>query len=324
MIISKTPFRISFCGGGTDLREFYKCKSGAVVSTAINKYMYITVNKKFDNEIRIGYSRTENVKNVDEIKHELVREAMKMAGITQGIEITSMADIHSRGTGLGSSSSFLVGLLNALFAFKGEHKSAEFLAKKACEIEIDTLKGPIGKQDQYIAAYGGLNYIKFNPNESVFVEPIICKDHVVQRLQQNLLLFYSGLTKKSNEILYEQKANSKKRINILSKMAALAGDAASAISKGKLDEFGRLVHKNWIYKKQLASGITNQLIEKYYEKAAKAGAIGGKILGAGGRGFLLIYCEEEKQKRVINTLKDLRLTHFRFEPQGSRIIYVGD
>lgn len=324
MIISKTPFRISFCGGGTDLRAFYMYEPGAVTSTAIDKYMYITVNKKFDNTIRVGYSKTENVKNVESIKHDLVREAMKMTGVTEGVEITSMADIHSRGTGLGSSSSFLVGLLNALYAYKGMHKSAEFLAQKACEIEIDILKEPIGKQDQYIAAYGGLKYIKFDSSENVFVQPIICNKEVMEELQQNLLLFYTGLKKKANKILHEQKENISNKREVLSKMAALAGGLKDSINEGRLDSFGKLLNENWRYKKELASGITNPTIEGYYRKALKAGATGGKILGAGGRGFLLVYCEKEKQKKILNALGNLRLINFRFEPQGSRIIYVGD
>lgn len=324
MIISKTPFRISFCGGGTDFFDFHKDSPGAVASTAIDKFMYITVNKKFDNEIRVSYSKTENVKHVDEIEHPLVREAMKMTGITEGVEITSMADIPSKGTGLGSSSSFLVGLLNALYAYKGEHKSAEFLAQKACQIEIGILKEPIGKQDQYIAAYGGLNLIKFNPDGSVFIEPIICKNHVKNALQENLLLLYTGISRKANEILHEQKKNTKNKRNVLSKMATLAEEAAKAINQGDIEKFGRLLHKNWLYKKSLASSITNPTIEKYYQKALKAGAIGGKILGAGGGGFLLLYCEKEKQKKVLSALNDMTLTKFEFEPQGSRIIYVGD
>jgi len=324
MIISKTPFRISFCGGGTDLREFYKYETGAVTSTAINKYMYVTVNKKFDNNIRISYSKTENVRKVDEIEHPLVRESMKMTGVTEGVEVTSMADIHSKGTGLGSSSSFLVGLLNALYAYKGEHKSAEFLAQKACEIEISILKEPIGKQDQYISAYGGLKHIKFNSDESVFVEPIICKRDAKSMLQQNLLLVYTGITRKSNDILHEQKKNSKNKRKILSKMASLAGEIASELNNGNLEGFGSLLNKNWTLKKKLASSITNPIIEAYYNKALKAGASGGKILGAGGGGFLLLYCEKEKQKNVLDALKSLKLTNFSFESQGSRIIYVGD
>jgi len=324
MIISKTPFRISFCGGGTDLKEFYKYGSGAVASVAIDKYMYITVNKKFDKYIRIGYSRTENVKHVDDIEHPLVREAMRISGVTEGVEITSMGDIHSRGTGLGSSSSFLVGLLNALYAFKGEHKSAEFLAQKACEIEIDIVKDPIGKQDQYIAAYGGLNHIQFNKDESVFVEPIICKNNVRETLRQNLLLLYTGMTRKANEILYEQKKNSKNKRETLSKMASLAQEIVTTLTKGNLEEFGKLLHKNWTYKKTLAPNITSHVLDKYYNIAIQSGALGGKILGAGGGGFLLLYCERESQDKVLKNLNNLTLTKFKFEPRGSRIIYVGD
>ncbi len=324
MIISKTPFRISFCGGGTDLREFYSHEPGAVTSTAINKYMYITVNKRFDDGIRISYSKTENPRNVDEIEHPLVREAMKAAGITAGVEITSIADIHSRGTGLGSSSSFLVGLLNALFAYKGEHKSAEFLASKACEIEIDILKEPIGKQDQYIAAYGGFKHITFNSDESVFVQPVICKPHIFQELQKNLLLFYTGISQRSHEVLHEQRRNSHAKKGTLSEMARLAKDLRDSLNEGALDQFGKLLHENWMLKKELSEGISSNLIDEYYEKALRSGASGGKLLGAGGRGFLLMYCEEANQQKVCDSLQEMRKVDFAFEPQGSRIIYVGD
>src|SRR3989344_6106424 len=264
MSLSKTPFRISFCGGGTDLREFYKYETGAVTSTAINKYMYVTVNKKFDNNIRISYSKTENPRNVDEIEHPLVREAMKAAGITAGVEITSIADIHSRGTGLGSSSSFLVGLLNALFAYKGEHKSAEFLASKACEIEIDILKEPIGKQDQYIAAYGGFKHITFNSDESVFVEPVICKPHVLKELQKNLLLFYTGISQRSHEVLHDQRKKSHINRNILLEMAEPARKLSGTLNNGDIGQFGTLLHQNWVLKKKLSDGVSNMVIDSYY------------------------------------------------------------
>jgi D-glycero-alpha-D-manno-heptose-7-phosphate kinase len=249
---------------------------------------------------------------------------MKMTGVRSGVEITSMADIPSKGTGLGSSSSFLVGLLNALYAYKGEHKSAESLAQKACEIEINILKEPIGKQDQYIAAYGGLKYIKFNTDENVFIEPIICKNKFIHELHQNLLLLYTGVTRKANDILHEQKRNIRNKKAILSKMANLAEESAKSLTKGDLEKFGRLLHRNWMYKKSLAPSITNSIIDKYYNKALKAGAVGGKLLGAGGGGFLLLYCETKKQKGVLDALKHWKLTEFKFEPQGSKIIYVGD
>ena len=324
MIISKTPFRISFCGGGTDLREFYSHEPGAVTSTAIDKHMYITVNQKFDDGIRVSYSKTENVGKVDEIEHPLVREAMKVAGIMGGVEITSMADIHSRGTGLGSSSSFIVGLLNALFAYKGEHKSAEFLARKACEIEIDILKEHIGKQDQYIAAYGGFKHIAFNSDESVFVEPVICKPHVLKELQKNLLLFYTGISQRSHEVLHDQRKKSHINRNILLEMAELARKLSGTLNNGDIGQFGTLLHQNWVLKKKLSDGVSNMVIDSYYEKALKAGAAGGKLLGAGGRGFLLLCCNQDRQQEVCAALGNLRKVDFAFEPQGSRIIYVGD
>jgi D-glycero-alpha-D-manno-heptose-7-phosphate kinase len=207
MIISRTPLRISFAGGGTDLAAFYKLHSGAVTSTAINKYIYVTINKKFDHRIRVSYSKTENVDHVDELHHGLVREAMKLTGIDSGVEITTIADIPSRGTGLGSSSTLTVGLLNALYAFKGVMKSRQTLAKEACKIEIDILGEPIGKQDQYIASYGGIQHIQFNPDESVYVDPVICTPEAKQQLGKHMMLFYTGITRKASKILTKQIKN---------------------------------------------------------------------------------------------------------------------
>lgn len=323
MIISRTPLRVSFAGGGSDLSAYYRHKSGAVTSTAINKYVYITVNKRFDDEIRVGYSRTEIVDSVDEIQHDIVREAMKLAGIENGIEITSIADIPSKGTGLGSSSSFTVGLLNALYAFRGELKSAEALARQACLIEIDKIGEPIGKQDQYIAAFGGLKHIRFNPDETVFVDPIICREGVKEKLQESLMLFYTGLTRKANTILEEQKSNTKERLHVLDEMVGLAEGLRESLSAGDITGFGELLHRGWVLKKQLASNISNKEIDGMYERARKAGAVGGKILGAGAGGFLLLYCEGKKQAKVKAALSGLKYTPFSFEPQGSKIIYVG-
>jgi len=324
MIISKTPMRVSFCGGGTDLEEFYKNETGAITSTAINRYVYITVNEKFDNDIRLSYSKTENVKHVDEVEHNLLREAMKLTGVVRGVEVTSMADIPSRGTGLGSSSSFTVGLLNALYSHMGQHKSAESLARDACKIEIDLLKEPIGKQDQYIAAYGGFKHISFNPDGEVFVEPIVCKKSTKEELQENLLMFYTGITRKANSILSEQKANSEAKRDILSRMGDLSVEFKDTLNSNDLGKIGALLHKNWIYKKKLSLGITTPLIDEYYEKALNAGASGGKILGAGGGGFLLLYCEKQKQNKVFEVLKDIRHIPFKFEAAGSRLIYIED
>ncbi len=325
MIISRTPLRISFVGGGSDLPAFYRREPGAVVSTAINKYIYITVNRKFDHKIRASYSRTEIVDSVDELKHELIREALKVTGIDRAIEITSISDIPSRGTGLGSSSTYTVGLLNALYAHRGRMVGAERLAKEACEIEIDRCGKPIGKQDQYIAAYGGLKYIRFYPDERVEVIPILCAPETRRELQQRLLLLYTGLTRRADDILAEQSRNcamDESKRAALRRMVALAEQMVDALSRNELDGFGEVLHANWLEKRRLASGITNPDIDRWYETARAHGAIGGKILGAGGGGFLLLYAPPERHEEICRALPELRPVPFRFEPQGSRIIYV--
>jgi len=326
MIISKTPLRMSFVGGGSDLRVYYQHRYGAVISTTINKYVYITVNARFTDNIRVGYSKIEYVKNVDEIEHNLVREALKTVDIKKGIEIVYMSDLlpAHEGTGLGASSSIIVGTLHALHAFKGEYVSAETLAQEACRIEIDILKNPIGKQDQYATAYGGFNYIRFNADESVVVNPVIFKKEIKEELNKNLLLFYISMPKQAVDILTEQTRKTKNNLHILDKMVEQVHEIQDALRNNDLTEFGNILHKGWMYKKQLASKITNSIIDSYYEKARKAGAIGGKILGSGGGGFLLFYCEEKHQDSVRQALSNLKETTFKFEPNGSRIIYVGD
>jgi len=325
MIISRTPLRISFVGGGSDIQSYYRHQAGAVVSTAIDKYIYITVNKKFDNKIRVSYSKTEMVDSVDQIEHNLIRECLKKVGIDGGIEITSMADIPSEGTGLGSSSSYTVGLLNALYAYKGEHASAEQLAREAAKIEIDILKNPIGKQDHYIAAYGGLQYIQFNPDETVYVDPIICLSETKKEFEKKLLLLYTGLTRSASSILSVQSKNMQNKNSkrdTMTKMVALTRDMQEALRKNKLESIGKLLHKNWILKKTMAQGISNKTIDDWYSIARKNGAIGGKILGAGGGGFFLLYAEPEKQPQIISALPKLRPIPFTLEPQGSKIIFV--
>jgi D-glycero-alpha-D-manno-heptose-7-phosphate kinase len=324
MIISRTPLRISFAGGGTDLAAFYKHQPGAVTSTAINKYIYVTINKKFDNRIRVSYSKTENVEHVDELRHGLVREAMKLTGLDSGVEITTIADIPSRGTGLGSSSSVTVGLINALYAYQGIMKSRHTLAKEACKIEIEILGEPIGKQDQYIAAYGGIQYIQFNPDESVYVDPVICSPKTKQELEKHMLLFYTGITRKARNILTKQIKNTKKKNKNLVKMKNLSEIVRDNICNNNINEVGKNLHQGWLFKKDLASGISNPMIDELYEKAKKAGALGGKILGAGGGGFLLIFCEPKYQKKVKSVLKKLSVVPIKLEPQGSKIIYVED
>jgi D-glycero-alpha-D-manno-heptose-7-phosphate kinase len=325
MIISRTPLRVSFAGGGSDLPAFYGNEPGAVTSTAINKYIYITVNKKFDRKIRASYSVTEIVDSVDDLNHELIREALRLVGLDGGIEITSISDIPSRGTGLGSSSTYTVGLLKALYAYKGQHVGAERLAREACQIEIEICGKPIGKQDQYIAAYGGVQHIQFNPDESVFVDPVICLPSTKRELLSGLLLLYTGLTRSADSILAEQTRNTKNdedRRHALQTMVKLARELRDTLAANDLGSFGEILHLSWLEKKKLASEISNSRIDEWYERARQHGAIGGKITGAGGGGFLLLYAPPERHEEVVKHLPELRPIAFRFEPQGSKIIYV--
>jgi D-glycero-alpha-D-manno-heptose-7-phosphate kinase len=326
LIISRTPLRISFAGGGSDLEEYYKTGYGAVVSTAIDKYIYMTVNQKFDDAIRISYSKTEIVNRVDEVEHNVIREALRLAGIEKKIEIVYMGDIPlgSAGVGLGSSSGLAVGVLNALYAYKGIFASAERLAKEACKIEIDILKHPIGKQDQYICAYGGMNYIQFNKDGTVFVDPIICKAETKKKLHNRLMLFYTGMMRVSSTILNEQRSKTNSNLSYLDRMVDLAKETKDLLNNNKINGIGELLNDGWMLKKKLASGISNTQIDDYYERALNAGALGGKILGAGAGGFLLLYCEEKNQQNVREALMDLKESPFTFEPQGSKIIYVQD
>jgi len=327
MIITRTPLRISFCGGGTDLPSFYRKEQGAVVSTALNKYVYITVNRLtqyFEKGILIKYSKTELVDSVDEIRHPIIREAMKITGALDRVEITSMADIPA-GTGLGSSSTYAVGLLHALYTFKGQYVSAGRLAEEACRIEIERLNDPIGKQDQYIAAYGGMCHIRFNADETVFVDPVICSPETKRALQDNLLMFYTGITRRAGEILEAQKANTHKKMDPLIKMRDLCSSALEVFKDGRsLNRFGEILHEGWLLKQSLVGAISNAQINGYYEAARKAGAIGGKLLGAGGGGFLLFYVEKQNQPRVRDALSGLQELPFMFEPQGSKVIYISD
>jgi len=323
MIISRTPLRISFAGGGSDLSAYYSRRPGAVTSTAITKYMYVTVNKRFDDSIRVSYTHTEIVDNMDDLEHELVRESMKMTGVETGVEITTISDVPAR-TGLGSSSSLTVGLLNALYAYKGVYASPKRLAEEACRIEIDILKEPIGKQDQYIAAYGGLQHIRFNPDESVFVDPVICSPEVRRNLDENLLIFYLGMKSEGHDILRKQTKNTAQKLHVLDEMVGIAGKIKTTLSEGDLEEFGALLHRGWVLKRGLAEGITNTQIDKIYDKARACGALGGKVLGEGGGGFLLLYCPHGKQGNLRKVLGDLREYHFNFDAQGSKIIYIED
>ena len=321
MIISRTPFRISFAGGGTDLAAFYRRRAGAVVSTAIDKYMYVTVNRYFDDSIILKYSRTELVKRVADIRHPILRECLRLVGIERGIEITSMADIVG-GTGLGSSSSFTVGVLHALHAFKGEYRTAEELAREACRIEIELLQEPIGKQDQYIAAYGGFQSIEFMTDESVRVDPMVLGAKARKALAERTLLLYTGVTRKAGPVLRRFRAKFEAKDRQMTRLRDLAYEAREALRDGDIGALGPLLHEGWELKKGISGGITNPGIDRAYEAARKAGADGGKILGAGGGGFLLLSMPAAKRRAVRRALSSWREIPFGLEPEGSKIVYV--
>lgn len=324
MIITKTPFRVSFCGGGSDMANFYEKYGGCVLSTSINKYCYISIHPYFnENQTLLKYSENELVDSPDQIKHRIFRQVLTDMGI-HGVEISSTADIPG-GTGLGSSSTFTVGLLNTLNCYNGKFVSKDKLAKLACEVEIEKLGNPIGKQDQYGAALGGLNFIKFNQDGSVSHEPILMEGKTYKELQKNLLMFYTGTTRSANTILAEQTKNitSEDKAKNLLKMCGLAKDMKVALENNDISSFGRILDEGWQLKKELASGIANPAIDEAYEIAMKNGALGGKLLGAGGGGFLLFYCEEEKQEQLKKAI-GLKELDFSFERDGTSVIYIGD
>ncbi len=324
MIISRTPLRMSFVGGGSDLPSFYRTHGGAVVSTAINKYVYVNVNKKFDNGIRVAYSKTEEVDRVEQIDHRIVRAAMQFLGLEGGIEITTIADIPSKGTGLGSSSTFTVGLLHVLNAFKGCYVSSEQLGKDSCHIEIDLCAEPIGKQDQYAAAFGGLNLIEFKPDDSVIVSPIICDRATVAALEANTLVFYTGISRSASTLLRQQSAevagNAEKRRSMM-RMVQLAYDMRDELHRNNISAFGEILHENWMLKRGMVSGVSTDDIDEWYRVARASGATGGKILGAGAGGFLMLYAPAEQHERIKLALRMLRPIPIGFEPLGSRIIF---
>ena len=326
MIITRTPFRISFVGGGSDLESFYAQSKGAVLSTTINKYMYISSHKFFDeSKIRVKYSKTETVDSLSELQHPIMKTVMQEYGMKGGIEVSSIADVPA-GTGMGSSSAFTVGLLHNMHVINKIYASKEALAAGACRVEIDLLKEPIGKQDQYAAAYGGLNVIEFNPNGNVNVEPIYLNKEVYSTLENNLFMFYTGNQRSASKILAEQKKNTTQadKFKALQEMVDLVYELRKSLFSENLQHFGGLLHQNWLLKRSLASGVSNPKIDQAYETAIKNGALGGKLLGAGGGGFLLFYCEPGKQEKLINALKPLKQFHFKFEQEGSKLIHYSN
>ena len=342
MIISRTPIRISFVGGGTDIANFYRQYGGEVISTAIDKYISVRITRERNSQIAINTpDHHETISDPDHIQHPLIREAMRKTGVTGGVSITVGSDVPSRGCGLGSSSALTVGLLNALYAYQGiempvedSRNGAETLAHQACEIEIDRLGQPIGKQDQYIAAYGGLRRIQFNRDESVHTQVIPATPETIAHLEENFILFYTGIQRRAETILHEQKRSASPQT--LLQMRELVPAFFDVLVKGNhkgcpykndnhgscLYEVGHLLHRAWQLKRSLCDSISNPMLDTIYERAIAAGALGGKILGAGGGGYFLFYVPTEKQRTVTTTLSGLGLLRlvFRFEPQGSRII----
>lgn len=326
MIITRTPFRVSFAGGGSDLPGFYHRHEGCVLSTSISKYMYISIHPTFNRrETCIKYSRTEIVEDVRKIQHPIARQLLLDHKVS-GVEVVSTADIPS-GTGLSTSSAYTVGLINALNAFEGRYASQEKIAAQACETEIDKLGEPIGKQDQYGTAVGGIKFIRFLPDDTVEVEPLLMSPASKRELDENLLLFYTGLTHSAGEILKEQNKNvasEQQKFDNMVQMTELAREMREALVGGNLARFGEILNENWLLKRQLAPGISNGTVDKYYELAMRSGALGGKLLGAGGGGFLLFYCPKERQPHLRSTLSDLVELPFQMETGGTKVIYVGD
>ncbi|MBV8254347.1 MAG: hypothetical protein JO154_17240 [Chitinophaga sp.] len=323
MIISRTPFRISFAGGGSDLPSYYLKYGGAVLSTTIDKYTYLSMHPYFaENKIFLKYSSNEYVDNINDVKHPLIREIFRHFDI-RGVDFNSSADIPS-GTGLASSSAFAAGLINLCAAYKGIYINKEDIAALACDIEIERLMEPIGKQDQYACAVGGLNFIQFHENEKVTVEKIHLGAEMQDKLDNNLLMFYLGKTRSAGSVLKEQKSNieSSKKLDNLHKMVKLAYDLRQELLSQNIDALGEILHTGWMYKKELASGISDEAIDSNYDLAMKNGALGGKLLGAGGGGFLLFYVNsEEKKAAVRSALSHLMETEFRFENSGTSIIF---
>ncbi len=321
MIIVQTPLRVSLFGGGTDFPSYYQTEGGCVLSTAIDKYIFVTIKERFDRKLRVGYTKTEMVDCVDEVHHELIREALRKTGITAGVEITTMGDIPSEGSGLGSSATVTVGALHAMYSMLGELIEAERLAREACEIEIDTLGKPSGVQDQFIAAYGGFRFMEFTTSGVVETQRIPLSVDLRKKLNENTMLFFTGVTRRSDTVLTEQKQNIHDKLSILKEMKHITYMAREEMMSGNIDAIGELLHESWMLKRQLASQISNNMLDEIYCVARKAGAIGGKISGAGGGGFLLLYCPHEYQDAVRASLVGLQELPFKLEPDGSKVIF---
>lgn len=324
MIISRTPFRISFFGGGTDYPVWFQENNGAVLATTINKYCYISVRHLppfFDYKNRIVWSKIESVKNFEEIEHPSVRACLQHLNIPQGVVVFHDADLPAR-TGLGSSSTFTVGLLHALCGLKGLILDKQKLAKEAICIEQNLLKENVGCQDQIMATYGGLNHIRFSGEDKFFVTPITLPRERLELLQDHLMLFFTGILRSASEIAAEQVRRTKEKTLVLSTMCQMVEEGLGILNGSQgLEDFGKLIHESWKLKRSLTNKISNNLIDELYEEACRAGAIGGKLLGAGGGGFLLVFAKPEDQPRIKQKLSKFLNVPFRFENSGSQIIF---
>ena len=323
MIISRTPLRISFCGGGTDFEDYYKINGGAVISTTINKYVYVTIAKKFDGKIHLRYSEIECVDNINQLRHNLIREALRLIGIVEGVEIVIISDAPMTGCGLGSSSSLSVSSLMAFSAYRGFNICGESLTKQACDLEIKILGSPIGKQDQYAVSFGGFNLLIFESNEEVIVNSLsTAKKEKVKWLQDSSMLFYLGKGHSSSEALAEHKNNIKSKMNILDCQIELVNHFYNWLHGDEPNHVaGEIINLNWKYKIEMSPKATNNDINEIIAKILQSGAYGAKVCGAGSSGFLLIICEEEKQKFVRKSLNFLTELDFSFEDEGTKIIY---
>lgn len=324
MIITRTPFRISFAGGGTDLREFYSKEPGRVISTSINKYIYVVVKRQIgivEYKYRINWTKVEFKDNIDDIEHPIVREALRMFDIDFPIEITTFTDIPGS-TGLGSSSAFAVGLVHALHALKGEMVTKHEIASKAAYIEVDILGRAMGKQDHYASAYGNLNVFTFTADEVVKVEPVLYSYEAKKYIENNLMLFYLDMKRDASEILATQQHETKNKLIELRELQNLVEPIRTIFSNGsEINKFGELLHQGWEIKRKLTEEISSIEIDEYYQKAINAGAIGGKLLGAGGGGFLLFYVETKNQKALKKALHNLYSLPIEFDNSGTRITY---
>jgi D-glycero-alpha-D-manno-heptose-7-phosphate kinase len=323
MIITRTPLRISIGGGGTDLPSYYSREGGFVISAAINQYMYITLHRTFQKNFIIKYSQMETVEAVEQIQHPIIREAFRLHRMEPYLEAVSMADIPA-GTGLGSSGSFNVGLLKAIYAMKREHVPTQALAEEACHIEIDLLKEPIGKQDQYIAAFGGLICMTFNKDGKVDVSPLRLSAEALHELEDNLLMFFTGYSRNAGSVLADQKIKTEKddgqMIQNLNFIKDLGVSIKTALEAGNVETFGRLMHEHWLHKKRRSSGISNEKINGWYDTAIANGALGGKLIGAGGGGFLLFYAKDRKALRRAMAVEGLQEVRFAFDFEGSKVM----